>query len=563
MYWNLNNRNIGKSPLLLFLISCLALTAPAKAAPEAYTSTSKKAIQLYNEAARHYIRKEYEEAMHLLEQAIKKDKRFVEAYLQLATIYQQLDDSVSTTQLLDQAYSYLPADKYKHLHYDIAHLYYRSGVYSKAQAVLQAFSPTEATSTLLLSKVNTLQEDLRFALEKIQHPIAFKPRRLLAPLNQFVSQYFPVLTADQQSLLFTARTGYATQCRENLYISHKDQDGNWSTPQFISNQINATESNEGTCTISADKKTLVFTSCSREGNYGTCDLYVSYQKGGEWSAPQNLGPSINSEGWESQPSLSADGKTLYFVSERKGNYAKKDIWQSTLQENGQWSKAVNLGPIINSQGQKISPFIHPNGQTLFFASDRSPSMGGFDIYYTNLIDGQWTEPVNLGYPINNHKDQVSLFITADGKKAYYADGKQKGTNYYSSYLYEFDMPASLVPMPRSDFVKIKVLDAKTKKPLSAQVEVYDMALDTCQAIVQVDESDGETVVVVNEGKEYTIYINKDGHLFESMHVDYKHQDRAVTSCAGEVFLKPIEIEQSKILQNIYFGFDEYTLEEAF
>lgn len=560
MYWPWPNGQRSKNFVLPFL-SCLVLALPTQAVPEVYTTTSSQARKQYNEAAKHYIRKEYAEAIQRLEQALKKDRKFVEAYLQLATIYQQLDDFGRAMQLLDQAYGYLAKERYAPLHYAIAHRYYRSGLYGQAQTVLQALPLTETIPAALLAKINTLHENLQFALEKIQHPIALHPRRLSAPLNQFVSQYFPVLTVDQQSLLFTARTGYAEQCRENLYISHQDTAGNWSAPRSIADQINAPTSNEGTCTISADKKTLVLTSCSRAGNYGTCDLYVSYQKGGIWSAPQNLGPNINTARWQSQPALSADGRVLYFVAERAGNYGKKDIWQSTRQENGQWAQPVNLGPRINTPGQEIAPFIHPNGQTLFFASDRSPSMGGFDIYYASLVDGQWTEPVNLGYPINNHKDQVSLFITADGKKAYYADGRQKGSHYYSSHLYEFDMPTNLVPMPKSDLVRIKVLDAKTRQPLAAQVAVYDMASDVCQARIQVDETDGETLIVVNEGQEYMVYIHKDGHLFESIHVDYKHQDSTVSTPAGEVLLRPLEVGQVKLLRHVYFGFDAYTLEE--
>ncbi len=290
-------------------------------------------------------------------------------------------------------------------------------------------------------------------------------------------------------------------------------------------------------------------------------MYISHQEAGDWSTPQNLGPNINSAGWQSQPSLSADGKTLYFVSERPGNYGKKDIWKSTLQEDGHWSKAVNLGPPINSAGYEISPFIHPNGQTLFFASDRVPSMGGFDIYCANFIDGQWTEPVNLGYPINNHKDQASLFVTADGQKAYYSGGKHAGNHYFNSYLYEFDMPNDLVAMPKSDFIKLKVLDINTQKPVSAQVEVYALSADSCQQKVTLDHSDGETIIVVNEGKEYVIYIQRDGYLFETIQVDYKQAGKAKISPQGAILLKPIEIDQAKILQNIYFGFDDYNLEE--
>lgn len=545
----------------LFIIGCLFFSFSQKAGTEIYTSSSPKAIQLYGQASKAYLEKQYQNAIKLLKEAIKKDKKFIEAYFQLAIIYKNLEEFKHAEQLLDKTKAYIPT-KDTYLHYKISYLYYRIGAYKKAKAAFKRIPTESKKSKLLQSKIHTLQQNLSLALEKLQHPLVFNPKPLPPPLNQFASQYFPVLTVDQQTILFTALVNQSGRYRENIYISHKDELGKWSAPVSISNQINGSTSNEGTCTISADKKTLVFTSCSREGNYGICDLYISYKKGEEWSKPQNLGPHINSKGWQSQPSLSSDGKTLYFVSERKGNYGKNDIWKSTLQPDGQWSKAVNLGPIINSKAREVSPFIHPNGQTLFFASNRTPSMGGFDIYYSNLVNGEWTGPINLGYPINNHKDQASIFITADGKKGYYADGKRKDCNYHRSYIYEFDLPANLVPMPTSDIIKLKVLDAKTEQPIAAQVEVYDMATDTCQQRITLDPTDGETTIVVNGGKEYFVHISKDGHLFESKYINYKNQNKPIITPEEEIILlPPIEIAQTKILKNVYFKYDEYSLDK--
>ncbi|ACE06635.1 hypothetical protein Aasi_1325 [Candidatus Amoebophilus asiaticus 5a2] len=540
-----------------FLISCLFFSFSQKTHIK-YTSSSPKAIQLYKQASRVYLEKQYEKAIDLLKESIKKDKKFVEAYFELAIIYKNLEKFKQAEQLLDKAKIYIPA-KDVHLHYKISHLYYRIGAYKKAKTAFQRIPTESKKPKLLQAKIYILQQNLSLALEKIQRPLVFNPRKLPTPLNQFASQYFPVLTVDQQTILFTALVNYAGRYRENIYISYKDKFGKWTVPTSISEQINGITSNEGTCTISADKRTLVFTSCSREGNYGVCDLYISYRKGTEWTKPQNLGPHINSKGWQSQPSLSADGKILYFVSERKGNYGKNDIWKSTLQTDGQWSKPVNLGPVINSKAREISPFIHPNGQTLFFASNRTPSMGGFDIYYSNLVNGEWTEPINLGYPINNHKDQASIFITADGKKGYYADGKRKDCNYHKSYIYEFDMPDNLILMPKSNTVKLKVLDAKTEQPIVAQVEVYDMDIDTCQQHLTLDSVDGEATITINADKEYLVHISKDGHLFEIKYISYKNQDHSPIISEETVVLQPIEINQTKILKNVYFKYDEYSL----
>lgn len=544
---------------LIYIIGCLSIAWIPPANSKKYTTTNDKAIQLYEEAMQVYLQKRYEIALELLEQARKKDKKFVEVYLQLATIYKELEDFEQSERFLDQAKSYLPIAKAPQLYYEVAQLYYRVGAYKKASDVVDRIPLREINTQVLLIKVQTLQQNLHLALEMLQRPLIFNPRRLPAPLNQFISQYFPVLTVDQQTIFFTALVDQGDgKFKENIYSSEKDEAGNWSNPAPISDKVNEPNSNEGTCTISADKRTLVFTACSKEGNYGVCDLYISYKHRGEWSTPENLGPRINSEGWQSQPSLSADGKTLYFVSERKGNHGKTDIWKSTLEDDGQWSQAVNLGPPINYKDRQVAPFIHPNGQTLFFASDRTPSMGGFDIYYSNWVNGQWTEPVNLGYPINNHKDQVSIFITADGKKGYYADGKRKGLNYHSSHIYEFDMPENLIPMPTSEVIRLKVLDAQTKQVTGAQVAVYDMG-DRLLQKLEIDPADGETTLILNEGEEYLVYITKDGHLFESKHINFKNQGKALINPAGEIWLRPIELSQSKILENIYFDYDDYQI----
>ena len=538
---------------VLYLITCSSFRE------NQYTTQSSKAIQLYQQAVIDYAQNEYKSAIQLLEQAIQKDKKFIEAYLQLATIQQQRDNFEQAIKLLHQAHAYLRKEKYGHLCYDLAALYYRSGAYQKAQEVLDTCPAIPTLPAALRAKLERLQKDVSFSLEKIKSPVAFNPKLLPAPLNQFSAQYFPVLTVDQKTLFFTARSDQ-TQGKENIYVSHKDPTGQWTVPQPLTGKIN-TQHNEGTCTISADGKMLVFTACCCKENLGICDLYVVHKKEGAWTSPENLGPNINTTGWESQPSLSADGQLLYFVSDRAENYGKKDIWKSTLQQDGTWSKAVNLGPVINREGCEVSPFIHPNGQTLFFSSDRCPSLGGLDIYYSHFVEDEWTTPVNLGYPINGHKDQTSLFITADGKKAYYADGNHKGANYYKSHLYEFDFPANLMRLPKSEFIKIQVSDEKTGKMLAAQVALYDVATGTQQSSRHVSPEDGELVVVVNEGKAYNIFIKKEGYLFESIHVDYKHHAQPVVTPNNQVLLKPIEVDQWKVLNHVFFDFDQATLDE--
>lgn len=537
-------------------IGCLCIALSAFTTK--YSSLNTAAIRLYEEAMHSYLQKRYTHAIDLLEKACEEDKTFIEVYLQLATIYSDREEFDVAEQFLNHGRAYVAVAKTPYLLYKLAQLYYTIGAYTQASDVLKTISFAHITSPSLQENVHTLQHNLQFALEMIQSPVPFHPKPLAYPLNQFIAQYFPIITVDQKNILFTALTAKGdNNYVEDIYMSEKDALGNWSMPQSISPQINRPSSNEGTCTISADQKTLIFTACAKEGNYGMCDLYISYKQHGEWSKPENLGSHINSKGWQSQPSLSADGKTLYFVSERQGNYGKHDIWQSTLQDDGQWSPAMNLGPTINSRYREEAPFIHPNGQTLFFVSNRTPSMGGFDIYYAHYIDGQWTTPVHLSYPINNHKDQVSIFITPDGKKGYYADGKKKAFHYHS-YIYEFEIPENLIEMPKCAIIQLEILDAETKQATDARVDVYDMH-NALQHSLYLDASDRLATLVINEGKEYLVYITKDGYLFESKHIQFQNSDQPIVTPSGEVWLQAIAVSHRKILENIYFAYDDYKI----
>ncbi len=214
-------------------------------------------------------------------------------------------------------------------------------------------------------------------------------------------------------------------------------------PKEISKAINTTN-NEGTCTVSADGRTLVFTACNRPDGHGSCDLYISHKEGRKWSQPLNPGATGEFREWESQPSLSADGHTLYFASDRKGSVGGATM-VTQLDDKKQWTAPKNLGTAINTTDDENAPFIHANGRTLFYSSNGLPGMGGFDIFISQKIDTTWAPPANIGYPINTVSDQVGLFIAANGESAYYTDDNtEKGNG--RSLLYTFRVPETLKKM---------------------------------------------------------------------------------------------------------------------
>jgi outer membrane protein OmpA-like peptidoglycan-associated protein len=304
----------------------------------------------------------------------------------------------------------------------------------------------------------------------------------------------------------------------------------------------------------------VFTSCQGRENFGSCDLFVTYKTGNEWTMPINLGGKINSIAWESQPALSADGRTIYFVSDKRGGYGKRDIWMSELGEDGAWGQAVNLGPTVNTTDDDLSPFIHANGTTLFFSSRGHLGLGGYDLFYSEKENGKWSLAKNLGYPINTYDDQVSLFVTADGRRGYYSHEEKMGKKYLSSVLHEFEIPQQIAVQHKSDYLKGTVYDARTKQKLGAKIELFNLGTGKLDALMQSDRKTGEYLTVLTQGSSYALYINKEGYLFKSLYFDYD-QKKETESVTLDIYLEPVKTGAKDILNNLFFATGEYTLEQ--
>ncbi|CAN5315717.1 OmpA family protein [soil metagenome] len=529
-------------------------------------SKSQKAVKSYQLSEGFIIRSQYNQALELLKDAVKRDNKFAEAHLRLGTVYKSIGQNEQALHHFEKAVNLKPDNPlFIGGYYSLADHYFSQGNFEEARNYLAKIYSKNLKDPRIIKDVKALHENIDFASENIHKPLPFDPKALPAHINKYSFQSFPVLTADQQTLIFTRLYSYDPQHDEDIYISKKipvpDSPGEteWSEPYSISPKIN-TKSNEGTCTISADGKMLIFTSCQGRKSFGSCDLYVTYKTGELWSESQNMGPKINSSSWDSQPSLSADGRTLYFISNRPGGIGKRDIWVSEIDESGEWKPAKNLGPEINTQEDEVSPFIHVNGQTLYFASKGYPGFGGFDLYVVEKKESGWTAPTNLGYPLNNYDDQLSLFITSDGQKGFYSHEKKNGNNYHSSHIYEFDVPEEIKVTNKSNFVAGKVYDAETKKLLDAQIELFDISEDQLVSQVSSDPVNGEYLIVLTEGAEYALFITRPDYLFESLNFNYSDQ-ASKEPVYIDIYLKPIKSGGKAILQNIFFDTDKYDLKQ--
>lgn len=522
------------------------------------STRNKKAIEYYTQADNYRVREQYVQAIALLEQAIAKDKNFAEAFFRLGLVYKSLREFDKANLHFEKGLSLTPDPrKQRGYFFELADNYLRQGQYQKALANANHFLELEKVRKESIAQALLWKRNAEYGLEHTKPSSEFKSSQLDATVNAFAMQYFPVLTADDQSLIFTRRLGPHSDDDEDLVICRKAEDDRWGKPESISPSINS-RFNEGTCTISADGRKLIFTSCIGRKGYGQCDLFMSEKIGDTWTEPANLGPSINTSAWESQPSLSADGRVLYFVSDRRDGIGGLDIYVSRMSTDGNWQPAVNLGKTINTPFNEMSPFIHANARTLFFATNGRPGFGGFDIFRSELEDGEWQEPVNFGSPINNHEDQFSLFISADSKTGYYSH--EDATRLNSARLYQMTIPESLRIEYASSVVKGIVRDKKSNQPLKARIELYDLAKDALVSTVSSDSVHGDYLMVLTKGSDYGLYVSAQNYLFQSLNFNYETTEdpRPVVI---DIYLEKTDAGATAVLNNIFFDFDKFELKE--
>jgi OOP family OmpA-OmpF porin len=545
----------GKN-LLSFFFCLTTFWCSAQNTP--VSSKNKKAIGWYTEADNFRVRGQYPEAIDLLNKAIQRDGNFFEAYFRLGLTYKSIKDwSESNRQFLTGLGLTTDARWRKAFSYELGDNYIQVGDYANAKKFLDAYLLGESLTKPKIVYAKMLRDNAVYGLANRNELLNLVARPMPDSVNAFQLQYFPVLTADESQIVFTRRKSAAAEADEDLVVSNRKSDGSWSIPVAISENIN-TIGNEGTCTISADGRTLIFTSCGGRRGFGNCDLFQSQKTGSAWSVPVNMGASINSAAWESQPSLSADGRVLYYVSDRKGGIGGRDLYVSYQLDDGKWTKGENLGKTINTVYDDISPFIHASNQVLFFSSNGRAGFGGYDVYRAEKNELGWREPLNVGYPINNHQDQFSMFVTPDGKRGYYAHEEESKRN--TSFIYQFEVPEALQIKFRSNVVKGFVRDRQTQQPVKARIELFDLQKNERQSWVDSDSLTGAYLIVLNQGSDYALFSSAPDFLFNSANFNYE------SAWQTEPVIMNIDLDRigkgkSVVLQNIFFGFNSYELAE--
>ena len=514
----------------------------------------KKAQHLFDDAILYYQRTQFSEATLNLEKAIKNFPEYVDALMMLGNLIEANDINRSIA-LYRKAIS-IDAGCTANMYVYLAEALRKDQQYEEALQYFKKAQQNTSTGPKQMKKIVKGLADCTYAITAIKNPVPFNPQNLGNTVNSIFDDYLPSLTVDESNLIF-ARTlfteGEADNINEDIFMCRKKGEL-WENAFNIGQPVN-TDYNEGAQTVSADGKYIFFTRCNSPDGAGSCDLYVTLFENTKWSKPYNLGPTINTKAWESQPCISSDGKTIYFCSTRAGGYGGSDIWKASY-INGAWERPINLGKIINTEYDEKSPFIHPDNVTLYYNSEGHPGFGNLDFFVSRLIrDTIWTKPMNLGYPINSPQEERSIFVNARGNTAYISSDRSGGFGLQD--IYAFELYPEAQPQIVS-YIKGRVYDANSKAPLGADISLIDLQTGQKVMTTYSDNISGEYLVTLIGGRNYAYSVDKKNYLFSSENFELKNTS-VTDPLILDIPLKPVNVGETVILRNIFFDSNSFSL----
>jgi outer membrane protein OmpA-like peptidoglycan-associated protein len=531
----------------------------------------KKALKLYNEAIVEFKYRKLLNAVNLLKEATSIDDEYVDAYYVLGLIY--IEQNFTNVDLAEKYFLKVielcpEYDIYPY--YYLGDIYYGRDQYDKAATYLSEFvkDVDKIKSDADYFRANGLLEYAKFYQDMIKNPVPFEPFYVTG-ISTKSDEYLPIISPDNKIAMFTRKSeipvskgnvGGQKKYQEKFCYSVRNDSGSFDEGQEMPEPFN-TFPNEGGATVTVDNKHLYYTVCQVDPKtkYYNCDIYSSDLVNGTWTEIKNLGTKINSPtNWDSQPTVTADGNTLYFISDRAGGYGGYDIYKIIKNDTGGWSAPINLGPTINTKGNEKSPFIHSDSQTLYYASDGLLGMGGYDIFFSKLgDDGKWGKPKNIGYPINTVADDVGLFVSTDGRYAYFCSNKLNGPggwDLYSFSLYDKARPERVL------FITGDIKKEGTDEFLDANIELKNIKTKKITHI-PVDTITGKYIAIVLFKDDYILTVKKEGYVKDTKYIS--QQDSLFDEPAEINFnVKELKVGQTYKINDIYFATNSFDLTEA-
>jgi hypothetical protein len=542
----------------LLLLTAVVFTACLQVYCQQPSTKSKKAIDAYNNGLEKYTLHDYRVAATFLLDAIAADPEFLEAYLILAEVYEDDNQPLKSIEIYRKG---LPIQEsyYPYGFVRLGNLEYLEGMYENALQSYKKFLSLNPNNASYILKARSGIERCEFSLNAVHHPVQFNPVNLGPAVNTPNDEYWPSLSVDEQTLVITRllkSDNPIIKYQEDFFISHWS--GNeWAEMKNAGSPLN-TSNNEGAQTISGDGRLMIFTACNRADGQGRCDLYYSVKSGEEWSLPKNMGKPVNTSYRETQPSIAPDGRTLYFSSDRPGGKGQHDIWVSYLNDNDKWAQPINLGDTINSSGTELSPFIHPDNQSLYFSSDGHLGLGGYDLFVSRRnSNGRWLKPENLGYPINTNRDEIGLIVNPRGNLAYYSSDMNKVNG---KDIYVFDLPVQSQPTMVT-YMKGKVFDVTTNTLLKAVCELIDLETGKTVYSFSSDSLTGEFIISIPVHRNYMLNASRAGYLFFSENFSLRDTIHNNKPYYKDIPLQPLKVGNSIVLKNVFYETDSFALKK--
>lgn len=545
-------------------------------AQKKYAVNNKKAIKIFEEGSEYFNWEKYDAALERFETALKVEPKFADCYYAMADIYKIKHDYRSQLEVLTAGIA-------------LDSTYYPMAYYSAGVALCQMGEDTTSLRYFDLYKrfanprrmrkdVDKWIQHAKFVKVMMENPVPFNPHRVSEKLTSDYDLYWPSLTLDEKEIVLTTLMPIHPEeyrrrpdmpktsafFQEDFTMAQRDEYGEWGILRDVPD-INTSRTNEGAQALSPDGLWMFFTICGRQDSKGSCDIYFSRRTSTGWTAPRNIGEPVNSAAWESQPCLSADGQTLYFISSRGGGKGGHDIWKAKIKsfrEDGfpVFDTVENLGSNINTSGDEASPFIHPDNKTLYFSSTGWEGMGGMDIFVSRRENDttEWQTPVNIGYPINTTQDEIGLVISTAGNTGYYSSAIRQANGTLKKELLCFDIPVQHRPKLVS-YLTGKVYDIESKNPLSAKLELLDLLTGKKVTLSESRPSDGSFLLNLPAGRNYALISSKDKYLYHSETFALEGSEEKGGAVYLDMPMTPIKVGAKITLKNVFFEFNSTEL----
>jgi len=543
----------GALLLLLFILVPLALAAQDPA-PLPSAKTQKQ----FNKALEAFRTRDYAEAEGILKRLITHDSTYADAWILLGDLQYEKRDLDEAAAAYSRALALEPSSQaiVRNL---LANTLFESEKYDEAALHYEILDSAPGLRPDLKHILQGKLEISRFRQNLMDNPVPFRPENLGDEVNSSAEEYINALRADIDRIIFTRKSPISDdpmqrEFQEEFYMTDFKDTGWAKAERFEFSDLS--QGDAGGLSMSADGNMLFFTSCFRKDSEGSCDLYFCEKIEGEWTVPKNMGKLVNSDNWDAQPSISPDGKTLYFASNREGSLGSSDIWFTSRLPDGNWTKPENLGAPVNTKDAEMAPHIHFDNQTLYFSSKGHPGMGGHDLFCSKKHQTGWSEPQNIGFPVNTRADELIIVVSPDGRKAFISAELPQGYGGYD--IYSFQLPENVRPLPVT-YLKGKVYDRENNKPLKAEFQLIDLDLDTVVMNSWSTPDKGTFLVCVPLGANYALNVTCPGYLFYSDHIQLDVAYEQANPYLKDIPLEPVRIGKTLILKNIFFETNQYDL----